>query len=277
MARRYRDIPRNRAEEIQDLAETIANDHFPDSRVEPESIVKTCGITYSFGHYGEAFDGVLECKNGRFHVYCNLDRSGHPNSERTRFTLAHELGHYYIDDHRLALLSGRVPAHPSTCDFQSSLQVEREADLFAACLLMPPRRFQNAVRKVEPGLEGILSLKKQFGTSITSTAIRYVKHDAFPCAVIKWNSDSFGWCWATESFYKMGLARTLEKIENVPPDSATKWAILGLKPTNGKYHQSGSTASFWFPKRKYPDRDPILQEQAVSLGRFGALTLLYPD
>src|SRR5689334_23997225 len=55
-------------------------------------------------HYGNCFDGLLEYEAGEFHVYCNVDRGNIPGGARARFTLAHELGHYFIDEHRIALI-----------------------------------------------------------------------------------------------------------------------------------------------------------------------------
>ncbi len=83
------------------------------------TLVREMGLTLSFGHYGGAFDGLLEHRTGRFHVYCDLDRVERPNSPRARFTLAHELGHYFIDEHRQALSAGVAPSHRSFCEYES--------------------------------------------------------------------------------------------------------------------------------------------------------------
>jgi Zn-dependent peptidase ImmA (M78 family) len=277
MARRYRELSANRSRDIACLAATVADDYFPDQRIDPLLILRDRGITYSFGDYSQAFDGVLECKDNRFHVYCNTTRCGYPPSPRARFTLAHELGHYYIDEHRRALLSGRADPHTSYCEFQSKWRVEREADLFATSLLMPPHRFERSLESAPHGIEGILHLKEEFGTSITSTAIRYVKHDVMPCAVIKWHSDEYGWRWVSESMCKRGLVQTRDKVNDLSRDLATTMALQDVDPPEKGYHEKGGTAAYWFPDRRPDANDPILREQAVSLGRFGALTFLYPD
>src|SRR4051812_26007250 len=87
----------DRKREIADLAEAVSTDYFPKvPKVEPEVILKEKRITISYGHYADAFDGLLEHLDGRFHVFCNLDRVEAPRAPRARFTLAHELGHYFI-------------------------------------------------------------------------------------------------------------------------------------------------------------------------------------
>ena len=276
MSSQYRSLPDSRSREIASLATTLADDYFPDQRVSPRAILEDRGISCIFGDYGDAFDGLLEHENGQFRVYCNTSRCGHPNTSRARFTLAHELGHYYIDEHRRALRTQSVSRHQSYCSFESNHLIEREADLFATCLLMPPYRFAQEVKNVPEGLDGILDLKESFGTSVTSTAIRYAKHDTMPCAVIKWHSDEFGWRWISQSMYERGLGQTMDEIEEVPRDSATALALEGVAPEEGNYHQRGGTAHFWFPNRR-GGSNHILLEQAVSLGEFGALTLLCPD
>ena len=202
-------VSATRIQEIAQLAEFIADEHSPDRRVEPEEILTQSGITLSFGRYGDYFDGMLEWQAGRFHVYCNLERVESRGSARARFTLGHEAGHFFIDEHRNALVAGAAPPHGSQCEFESQNPVEQEADIFASSLLLPRRRFLERARGSPPGLAGILELAELFGTSITSTAIRYVQEDLVPCTVIKWNPEGFGWKWFSPETYRARLRRTI--------------------------------------------------------------------
>ena len=150
-----------RLSETAELAEGIAEELFPNRAVEPETIIRRKRITLSRGAYGDAFDGMLEHRSGRFHIYCNVARA--KNSARVRFTLSHELGHYFIDDHRLALEAG-LPPHPSLSEYQSDNPAEQEADHFASNLLMPRARFVRAAKQLPVGAPAILSLTEQFDT-----------------------------------------------------------------------------------------------------------------
>src|SRR6266536_585035 len=87
-----------RIEEIAELAEAVADEYFPDRKIDPAAIAKAKKITLSFGNYENAFDGLLEYRQGRFHIFANLDRIENADSPRARFTLGHELGHYFIDE-----------------------------------------------------------------------------------------------------------------------------------------------------------------------------------
>ena len=70
------------AEELEDLGEFLADDYFPNGFVQPEVIARRNDITVSFNHYGNDFDGMLEHKAGRFHIYVNV----RPNSTTVSYT-----------------------------------------------------------------------------------------------------------------------------------------------------------------------------------------------
>lgn len=268
----------DRAQEIAELAEAIAEEYFPAKRIDPLLIIRKKGMTSSFGYYGDTFDGLLEHQQGRFHVYANLDRIEEADSTRARFTLGHELGHYFIDEHRNALAKGLAPSHPSVCEYESDIPVEREADHFASNLLMPSTRFRKLAERTPRGLEGILAIANEFGTSVTSTAIQYAKFDIVPCIVIKWNSNGFGWKWLSTETFRARYRKTIESLDKLLLDSPTAKAIAGDKSPPSGFFSAGTTASAWFPfVKSQGDRNAIFIEQAMSLGRFGVLTFLYPE
>lgn len=270
--RRY--LTRHRTQEIADLAEEVAGNQFP---VDPVAILRAqTGISFRRGHFGDAFDGLLEWRDEHFWIYSNLSRIGQPESSRERFTIAHELGHYFIDEHRNALIGG-VGRHPSFSEFQSDELAEREADLFASRLLMPTQAFASAKPKKPQGIPDILALRKQFKTSIISTAIRYVSLANFFCAVIKWDDDRFEWSWTSEETYEKRYWRTIRSADFLPRDSATRMVMRGESDPSGIVER-GAVASMWFDYVSEGGcRDEILMEQAISLGRYGFLTLLLPE
>jgi hypothetical protein len=262
--------------DIAELAEEVADSHCPGSRVDPVKIIEANGITLSFGRYANAFDGMLEYRDGRFHIYSNLDRIEDPNARRARFTLGHELGHFYINEHRNALKKGLAPSHPSFCEYTSDHLVEREADHFASNLLMPPTRFMKRGKLSPRGLGGILALANTFGTSVTSTAIRYVKDEVEPCVIIKWEDGRFAWTWSSARMHKARLRRPLVSSQRLPPGSPTAKALAG-ETTAADFFSATTVAASWFPKVVARERgDTPLVEQAIALGRFGILTVLYP-
>lgn len=263
-------LPKDREDELAALAEEVGSaQRLP---IDPLSLLQAQGVTSNFNHYAAPFDGLLEWRNQSFHVYCNLTRVETKGSPRARFTLAHELGHYFIDEHRNALISGAAPSHPSVCDYQSPHLVEKEADFFASALLMPKPRFATAARRAAKGLHGVLELAAQFGTSVTATALRYLQcHDSEPCAVVRWDPDGYAWKRLSTAAYVQGYRRTIEDPARLLRDSPTSRVLRGETGVL----EAGTTASAWFPFVNVgSEKNAILRENAVSLGRFGALTFL---
>lgn len=266
-----------RRSEIAELAEAVSAAYCPTGPVDPLRIAAEKQITFSFGDYGEAFDGMLECRSGRFHIFCNRARVGERSSPRARFTAAHELGHFYIDEHRNALASGRVPPHLSHCEFESPLLAEQEADHFAANLLMPARRFSRAAPAAGMGFDSVLAMVHTFQVSLSSAAVRYANLNVYPCMVLKWHWRGTVWKCVSNSMFRRRFRQVFELPERLPPDSATRQALDQKKPPDCGYFRTGTLASLWFPWVRRDDLlDVVLTEEAVPMGRYGALTMLYP-
>lgn len=90
-------------EDIADLAEGIGNCFLCEDRVNLEMIVNSENITFIEGNYGNHFLGQLVHYSDKFYIILNLDQLANSESGRIRFTIAHELGHYFIDEHRTKL------------------------------------------------------------------------------------------------------------------------------------------------------------------------------
>ena len=270
-------VPSARLRDIAELAEEVANEYGPSGRIDLHAILRANNITWSYGYYDDAFDGMLEHEEGMFHVYCNLNRVGTETSARARFTLGHELGHFYIDEHRNELAAGRTLCHGSRCDYESRNPIEQEADHFASSLLMPAKLFAQTAKGFSVGLQAILGLARFFSTSITSTAIRYATLGIKPCVVVKWGNKGYQWRWLSDEARLGRYWKTIDSTDQIPNDSPTGRALAGEQPPEVGFFEAGTTASFWFPfiaGGSY--KDILLIEQSVTLGRFGVLTFIYP-
>jgi len=141
------------------------------------------------GDFRNRFDGQLEYhrSKNRFLLFYNSKYDArvpagqhHP---RTRFSIAHELGHYFLDEHRTFLLrTGKT--HPSKGEFLSDRTIETEADAFAAGLLMPSDLLGPLVNRGDLTFSQIEEWANTFMTSVTSTARRSIELSDFPCALI---------------------------------------------------------------------------------------------
>lgn len=270
-------LPPGRRNEIIALAEEVAETHCPSQFIDPMQILTNKRITYSFNYYGNGFDGMLEHRRGRFHMFCNLDRVQNSTSARARFTQGHELGHYFIDEHRNALLRGAPPHYSITDQADPERIVEEEADLFASHLLMPPSRFEDAFKSQPTGLAGIIAISKVFGVSCLSAAIRTLAQSSQPLALAHWRNDKTPWAEVNTAFIHMGLLYLLKHADRLPPDCATSLAIADNPAAYSSPRSSVSLASSWFAGiRPGTALDIVLQEEALRLGRFGVITIIRP-
>lgn len=225
--------------ELSELAESIANYYCPTGPVSPVDIAKNKGISYCYGDYGNAFHGLIEQERGKFHIYINT-KINHAESPRSRFTFAHELGHYFIDEHREALLSGRTPSHPSFTDFSSKNPVEVEADSFASSLLLPATRIKEDCLKRTFNFELIDYLSTKYHTSITATVLKLMTIDKHPIMLVCSVNGKIKWFKYSHDFpYKW-----LRKPSGLVP----KYTLAGAYFSNGeKFNEElPITANEWF-------------------------------
>jgi hypothetical protein len=200
------------------------------------------------GDFRGRFDGQLEYhrSRGRFLMFVNTKYDTrlapglhHP---RTRFSAAHELAHFYLDRHRTYLMKGGQP-HGSKNEFTADPNVEREADAFAAGLLMPERLFAPRVNEDPLTLARVEELAADFETSLVSTAIRAILVSHFPCAVIGVRDGWVAWQFLSESLIKAGCYPHPRGLVQ-SPTALQCWRafVTGttVRATNEQY------AKFWF-------------------------------
>ncbi len=108
--------------------------------VDPLAIAKEEGIELAAGRYGDKFDARIKfVRSAKTFILFYKEAGYGPTEGRVRFSIGHELGHYYLPHHRDYLLSGQ--SHNSVTDFRSRDPREVQADEFSSALLMPHELF----------------------------------------------------------------------------------------------------------------------------------------
>lgn len=117
---------------------------------------------------------------------------------RKRFAVAHELGHFFLHPktRQLALCSAADMNRWS----DRNQDEEAEANSFAAELLMPHDIFRPLIQNTDPGFAIIRELASTFRTSLTSTAIQYIKYTKEPCALVASEEGQRKWLYPSPSF-----------------------------------------------------------------------------
>lgn len=160
-----------------------------------QEILNTLEIDYKEVELREGFDGALVSAGGTYGMMINKNIT---YEARRRFTIAHELGHYWIPSH---FSEYRICSKLDIGVFDSKKDsIEYEADIFAAEFLMPEKLFKKDVGRVTTKLKSIADLSEKYKTSLTATAIRFVDYTLEPCALILLQDKSIRWAKKSRSF-----------------------------------------------------------------------------
>lgn len=261
-------------EEIALLAEDLGNRNLVKGKVNLTKIAKRKNIDLIFGHYGEHFLGELVHSSRRFYIHLNLDRIPDKESARMRFTIAHELGHYFIDGHRTKLSKGISLSYKSDSGNKPDEPIERQANHFASHLLMPRKHFIRSAKKLEPGMNAILKLRSKYDTSIECTALQYINLNLTNSIMFRWRSDySFHYSPYSKSFSQFTGIKDKAPVKLNP--EYIKERLRAIEESGEDYDEVATTLSRWIssvtPGSK---KDIVGLEQTIKLGDFGGITLL---
>ncbi|MFO0966102.1 MAG: ImmA/IrrE family metallo-endopeptidase [Gemmataceae bacterium] len=192
-----------------------------------------------------------------------------------RFTVAHELGHYYLPGHPESLFPNGDGCHRSHSGFISHDRYERQADQFASALLMPESLFTDALDHAGQGFSAIQTLATLCKTSITATAIRFAKYTDDPVAVIVTGGTHVEYCFLSERLKDMKDLEWLKKGDLIAPKSAT--AAFNKAITNIREARQDDGCCWlddWFDGAPHVE----MNEDVVGLGSYGkTLTILFTD
>lgn len=188
-----------------------------------------------------------------------------------RFTVAHELGHYFLEGHPEEILK-TAPIHISKAGFsQGTSSIELEADHFASGLLMPTKLVCGVIGTSRVGLEAIVALSHDAKCSLTASAIRAAECCDYPMAVIVSSGDNIAYAFMSESFKKLDKLAFLRKGSPLP-NTHTHQFNKDTKNVAFSRSVCGETSlAQWFSCM----RRLTLDEEVIGLGSYGyTLTVL---
>lgn len=194
------EIPIQKKNKIEDFTSFISESCSEGFVTNLETLTSIEGIPVHFDHYENHFDGILLFDSQRFHIHLNIDRGNHRKTPRGRFTLAHELGHFFIDEHRKGLMSGKFTPHPSFISLANDNLVEMEADYFASCLLMPKAKIRETSSGKNFSFESIYYISELFQTSILATLIRFAEVGTHEIFVVVSKNNTVKWFLKSKDF-----------------------------------------------------------------------------
>jgi IrrE N-terminal-like domain len=242
--------------------------------VNPLAIAKEEGIELAPGRYSEKFDARIKfVRSAKTFILSYREPCDGLTVGRVRFSVGHELGHFYLPHHRDPLVRGET--HNSVTDFRSRHPREMEADEFSSALLMPHALFAAELKKRSLKICTLQDLsglaETSFHTSLTSTVRRYVGFDWEPCIMLVSEGGAVKWFRASDSMRALGMGFVAPgtPAPNASP-TARLWSRLEQEKTLDR-EENEVDAEIWFD-RPFTSR---LWEESIPLGYTGlVLTFL---
>lgn len=194
------------------------------------------------------------------------------NESFQRYSVAHELGHYFLPGHPESVFDARG-IHESRAQFVSKDHYEMEADGFAAGLLMPRHLFFPALERAGQGLAAVESLATQCKTSLHAAGIRYAQCTRDMAAVVVSAGNRIDHCFMSEALKGVDGIDWLRKRDLLPRTSPTyAFNQDPAKVRAAERVEEASNLQDWFGGK----RRIAIDEDVIGLGSYGrTLTVLY--
>ncbi|MFZ5757911.1 MAG: ImmA/IrrE family metallo-endopeptidase [Pseudomonadota bacterium] len=234
--------------------------------VDPNVIAASAGITVmEKGDCALGVSGVLVKSGDNFGIMYSTRIN---NEGYQRFSIAHELGHYFLPDHPEKVIKDGV--HSSHAGYAVDDTCEREADYFATCLLMPKELFRRESFKHADGLAAVKALSATFKTSMIATAIRHAELSKSHLAIIVSSGGIINFSFCSKSMRDIGGISLPRKGQSLPKSSGT--LLLNRNPDEfGNECANDAHLQDWLGGHK----KIAAQEEAITLGEYGrTLTIL---
>ncbi len=238
----------NRLAQVSRLADELVARLGLMSPINPFQIIESemPFIRFRGGDLKNRCDGKLKYNKAQnlFLLFFNTKYDlGLPEGEhhpRTRFSVAHELGHYFIPEHYKYLRHGGKP-HPSSSEYRTAVQMEREADTFAATLLLPTHLVKPIINKGIT-LKRLEEVARDFQVSLLCTAIRAIRLSDEPCAVVGIRDGGIAWMFPSERLIEGGCYPGKEGVTS--ESAAEQWDAF-VAGSNERVEKEGMLPD-WF-------------------------------
>jgi len=209
-------------------------------------------------------DGRIELLDGRPAIFINT-RGRSRDYPRVRFTLGHEVGHFYM--HRRLLRAGvRFKDDRIDLDQEARLDaVEREANDFAIEALLPTRTLRDRFERTKLiDLDFIVKLATEANASLQATAIRVARETSNRIAVLIAEQGQVKWIVVSDDWREAKLPAGQLKGKPLPAGS-----VAARLPRD--FREERVPLKVWAPRQGWKDAD--LWESAVETP-YGRLVFL---
>jgi Zn-dependent peptidase ImmA (M78 family) len=172
-------------------------------------------------------------------IYNNTNVS----SGRTRFTIGHEFGHYLAHRH---LLPDGIQCDDKAVIQRSGFGIEKEADEFAAYLLMPFDDFRGRISAADkPGIDEISACAERYGVSLIAATLRWLEYTDRRAVFVVSRDGGAVWSKSSDAAFKSGrFIRTAKQTFML-----TNASLANLSEFDSSGRATGAhPPGVWFPE-----------------------------
>lgn len=215
-------------DEPEDYARALRSElGYSDEPVIASLVAKELGIDIREDNF-TGFTGALLSVELKYLILIKKDLS----IRKRNFTIAHELGHWYIPYHSETKYFCQAN---DIFKYAAQNEVERQAQRFAAEFLMPTRAYKKKITGKKPSIEIIIELSNYFNVSIHAAAIKYVELTRYPCALILSDNGIKKW------FFKSHLFTHFIELNKAPSENTIAYRLFNdLKIEHNSELNSGT-------------------------------------
>lgn len=171
------------------------------------------------------------------------------NPGRRAYTIAHELGHFVL--HRGLVdqdenFDGGFYCSKNAIEHGAGADIEKEANEFAATLLMPFDDFRKTIPSYEvPNFDRLGAAASRYGVSLTAAILRWLDYTSTRSMLIA-STDGFAhWAKPSDAAFKSGrYLRTKSELFEMPERSLSSLREFGQRAQDGVEQNN-----VWFGER----------------------------
>lgn len=139
------------------------------------SVCKKENIRVLFESIPEDLDALIVYRKQKYTIFVNTKNLADMPEYRVNFSICHELGHYFLPEHRYKLEREGMMQQQLRSETKVRSVEEREADVMASCLMMPSQLIEAdfAAQSFTPAF--ILEVANRYNVSRDACLMRYVE------------------------------------------------------------------------------------------------------
>ena len=243
-------FPQKEANRITHILDTALPTHirFP---VDIEMVAKELTPSFSQdpitavngGSMGNSVDGMLVKHDSKdeWAIFYNTDVV-HPG--RTNFTKAHELGHYMVHRESLSKTKFQCGENDMLDENQQGIDIEAEANAFAANLLMPNNDFRAQADGQKFSIDLMQHCADRYCVSLTAAVLKWLDFTKKRAIGLLSEEGFMHWSKSSNSAFRTGrYFATKQNCVEVPELSLAAQEQYSKEARDGVRHGPG----IWFP------------------------------